>query len=174
MNIITKSVNVFAGLVLVVSMSACSGTETETENLPTSVTTVTETVEPEPASTVTVTEFLPAEAEITEEYLNEEGIEERLAEGESADTSRLYDTSEVLEHVGLVEDEYGMMYEVTTPDGVVCSSFDILISPSEVDIFLGEADATDPTGSVGIVNSSEEAATCQKFFTEALADFEAN
>lgn len=78
----------------------------------------------------------------------------------------IYDASQIVEAIGLDEDNY-----VETPEGVRCEAAAILTSPEMVAMYAdaGDTVATNPDGTAGVKNVSSETATCQTFFEEKLA-----
>lgn len=88
---------------------------------------------------------------------------------------RLYDESEIVEHLGLVDDGSGTdSYIYRGPGQIECNIPVVLKSSDEVALYANAGDnvASNSIGSAGVKFNGDELASCQEALTEALADLE--
>jgi hypothetical protein len=87
--------------------------------------------------------------------------------------SKIHDESEIVEHLGLVDDGGGS-YTYTTPDGVSCGIAVVLTKYNEVSMYrdAGDTVAENSSGTAGVKIIAAEEATCKDALDNALTDFE--
>lgn len=91
---------------------------------------------------------------------------------EPADT--VWNESEIVDHLGLVQNRGGMSWTYRTDDGTRCNIAIVLTSASQVRLYKGAGDtvATTPGETAGVKIVDRERKTCLESITDALEDLE--
>lgn len=88
---------------------------------------------------------------------------------------RLFNESEIVEHLGLVDDGTGTeSYVYRGPGQVVCDVYVVLASSQAVELYANAGDnvASNSIGSAGVKFGGAELADCQEALTAAMADLD--